>query len=183
MKYKKWLFIIIPIVLIVIAVLLINYFLTLWYFNPKIYVSIQDDNVYYNMTVNDLIKIKGDPVEEYTETEVSPTQTYCFKENICGFSADSSYTFYKPFLGTRLTNVNITIYCNNSNEAKNLFNDIYERLSKNYKALDNYYNNGIVEISNTEFSAELGINNGATGILNQIIFSDNTLTINTFNQF
>lgn len=172
---KKIIYIITPIVLIVVITTLA------FSFNKK-YVSIQNDGVYFGMSYNKLVKIKGQPYETLKSGLDTPFDYYSFHEEIDGYSAESTYVFDNSLFGSKLFSVNISVQIDDLADAKNLFDNIYQRLTEYYKTQKNYFNSYILQNGQNEYSAELGTDDGATGINVSLDLENYTLTISAFNQ-
>lgn len=182
MKSKKWLFVCVPIAVILVLALALYLGIQVWFFNPKINVAIQDDGTYYNMTARQLLKIKGEPID-MIEDDITPYNDYYFKETVCGYEADSCYAFYRSLLGQRLTSVHVTISCDSADAAKNVFNRMYTQMDAYYKTQVNYYNSGTKTTEESELTVSFGTNDGGAGVPNDISLSGTKVTISTFDLY
>ena len=164
--------ILIPIVLIICALLYI------FVFKNKTYVQIQDDGVYYGMSTNKLIKIKGDPVEIKNEPGDTPFKQYLYNEVIENFDAKNVYGFKDSFFSQQLFYVMSQIDTKSKEKGILLFHKLYNDLTNYYENKKNYYNNGIKEENENELSATLGTDDGAIGISIELSYSNNIVYIN-----
>lgn len=177
---KKALYIITPIVLVILVVAITAFAFSAG--RDRDYVSIQDDGVYFGMSYNKLVKIKGQPYETLKSGLDTPFDYYSFHEEIDGYSAESTYVFDNSLFGADLFSVDVSVQIDDLEDAKNLFDSIYQRLTEYYKTKKNYYNDPVSQNGTNSYSASLGTNNGATGISVDLDLENYTLTISAFNQ-
>ena len=159
--------------------------LCLWEYllHPRVYVTIQDDSVYYDMSESALIATKGTPTERCSDTEVAPFRSCDFQETICGFPAYSGYTFYCSTFGTKLTQVGMTISCDTPQAAQGVFDTIYNRMDGYFQTQAYYYNRGIEKTETSECRVAFGTDNGAIGVSNEIVWKETAVCIHTHNLY
>lgn len=142
------------------------------------YLSIQDDEVFFGMSLKKLIKIKGEPEEIHYDTCDTPFDLYIFDEQLYGFEAKGYYTFCKSFFGSYLMDSTIIIENLSYDDGEFLFNKVLNSFEEFYAKRNNFYKEEPESDGSTYIKISLGINTGATGIFCDIIYKDNSLIVN-----
>ena len=170
---RKWIFLIIVLVFVVIFLILLML--------QKEYLSIQNDNVYFNMSEKALEKIKGKPIEINHDIGDTPFDEYIFIEQIYRYQAKSSYAFYQSLFGLKLNRVFIEISNLTFDEAEEIIDQITNSLTSYYSNKKGYFNNGL-QVKEDTFNLVLGTNNGAIGNSFHIKYEDGNLTLSAIKQ-
>jgi len=147
----------------------------------KNYLAIQDDGTYFDMSVNRLKNIKGEPIEIEKDFGDTPFDEYVFQETIHGYSARSTYVFWDEFLFTRLVRAHFSFEEMDYAAAKSLAEKMYTAFSDQYSARDGFYSDGFTE-ENGAFEGSMGVNFGATGIECSFSYADGKLHVFLHNQ-
>ena len=169
------------IIILLLIILIVSIVVVVSFRNDRILVAFQDDGVCFDMSVQEIKKIKGEPykIQELSET---PFISYYFNDEISGYSVDSKYTFSNGFFVDRLNMVYIKIYIDDPDEARRMFNDFNKRLTQYYQTQEDYFHEDVEEVSAKEFRVKLGTNDGATGIRIEIEYKDGILKIDSIYQ-
>lgn len=148
----------------------------------RIMLAFQDDAVGFDMTTWELLLRKGFPDEKSVYT-ATPFVDYDYKEKIEGYDAEVSYEFYdRAVLPDFLNGASVRIKIDDANEARALFDKLYQRVNDYYKTQKDYYCKEIEQISDAEYEVVLGTDDGAEGIYikigynNKILYLDYTYT-------
>lgn len=147
--------------------------------NQKDYLLIKDDDLYFGMTVRNLIDIKGEPDETCEDVGDTFFHEYVYQEKIEGYSANCIYGFQR----SHLQYATVTIDHMNYESAKDMTVRISGRQKEHYLKYDGYYCSEFEKDESAKsFSLSLGTNNGATGIALDFDYNDDTLTISAIEQ-
>ena len=156
--------------------------LLIFFTKPKEYLSIQNDKVFFGMSTNELIKIKGDPIEINSDIGDTPFDEYVFIEKLFGYNTRGSYSFNKSFFGLKLQSAYFVVDNLNYDDAKLCIDNVLHSFESFYSKKNNFYNNGLQSNDVSYIETSFGTNDGATGISCDMVYKDNSLIINIIKQ-
>jgi len=148
---------------------------------PKEYLSIQNDGVYFNMTDKALEKIKGKSIEIEHNIGDTPFERYIYAEQMYGYQARCSYSFYKSLFGLRLRRVFVEISDISFDDANTVIDKINGTLINYYSNKRGYYNYGL-QVEDNALYLVLGTSSGAVGNSYHIKYENGNLTISAIKQ-
>jgi len=168
---------------IMIIILGIGYIIFIY--SPKSnLVGLQNDKVYFGMSMSSLINIKGKP-ESISNSAVCEEKDMFFNETLYGVKCKTSYSFLKAFFGQKLYAARVEVPIFNEQQGKDLFNKFNENMNAIYTQKKFHFNDGVKDNWDTSFEMEshFGTNDGATGIDVHIERSKELLTVSIVNLF
>lgn len=163
-------------VILVICIIMVYVFCSLPFL--KDYVSIQDDNIYFGMSKNTLLRIKGQPFETAIQRGDTPMDEYVFQEILDGYAVCCTYVFYR----NRLLEVECIVEDISYEDALALSNRIEKRQKEQYVGKVGYYYEPFITNGSTSFNISHGTNTGPGGILFDINYVSGQLRINAVKQ-
>ncbi len=179
MKKKRKIIVILTILLLIAAGTALTVFSML---PARQFVLVQDDGVYFNMTENQLEKIKGTPAEIDQNEAVSSKKCYRYKEQISGYEASVEYWFAKDLFREKLFEVSLLIPNISYENAYELVTLFSERMINEYSGYEDFYETELQLQSNTFISKKFGTDNGAAGISCEIKYENQVFSIQAVNQ-
>lgn len=173
---KKHLKLIVPIIVIIIAVSLI-FAVYLAMEANKTPVGIID-NVYYDMTPDDLKKVLGEPQSIKDNMDLSEEIDYSYTVDINGVPTEMSFSFLD---GKKLIAVYAHVDADNLTDADEIFGNWKSQLYEEYKDDKGFFCDEIQKNSDTDYEIELGTHLGAVGVYCTVSVKENVVRLSCIN--
>ncbi len=143
---------------------------------------IDNHNLSFGMTLNEIKIRKGQPLNGSEESSVAPIINLMYNENLYGYDAQSNYYFYKGLLAKRLYRIDICIPKIEYNDATMVFDEIVEDFKSFLQDKNGYTYEDKSNEENSFLRAELSTGNGAVGINCSVEYIDGKINIYIENQ-